>query len=77
MLFRSLELRESLAATVVMVTHELASIYAIATNSVFLDGEARTMLATGDPKRLVEESEDPTVINFLTRGTGKREVRTV
>ena len=72
-----LELRESLGATVVIVSHELASIYAIATNSVFLDSEARTMLAPGDPKRLVQECDDPTVINFLTRGTGKREVRTV
>ena len=72
-----LELRESLGATVVIVSHELASIYAIATNSVFLDSEDRTMLATGDPKRLVQECDDPTVINFLTRGTGKREVRTV
>src|SRR5207249_7796013 len=38
-----LELRESLGATVVIVTHELASIFAIATNSVFLDVEQRTM----------------------------------
>ncbi len=72
-----LELRESLGATVVIVTHELASIYAIATNSVFLDGEAKTMLATGDPKRLLRECTHPTVVQFLTRGTGKREVRTV
>ncbi|WP_448872151.1 ABC transporter ATP-binding protein [Desulfobulbus propionicus] len=72
-----LELRASLGATVVIVTHELASIYAIATNSVFLDSEARTMLATGDPKILLQQCQDPTVINFLTRGTGRREVRTV
>jgi phospholipid/cholesterol/gamma-HCH transport system ATP-binding protein len=72
-----LELRASLGATVVIVTHELASIYAIATNSVFLDSEAKTMLATGDPKILLQECQDRTVINFLTRGTGKREVRTV
>ena len=72
-----LELRESLGATVVIVTHELASIYAIATNSVFLDSESKTMLATGDPKVLLHECMDRTVINFLTRGTGKREVRTV
>ncbi|MCL2458197.1 MAG: ATP-binding cassette domain-containing protein [Desulfobulbus sp.] len=72
-----LELRESLGATVVIVTHELASIYAIATNSVFLDSEAKTMLATGDPKTLLKECADPTVLNFLTRGTGQREVRTV
>jgi len=72
-----LELRESLGATVVIVTHELASIYAIATNSVFLDSEAKTMLATGNPKLLLRECADPTVLNFLTRGTGQREVRTV
>lgn len=72
-----LELRESLGATVIIVTHELASIYAIATNSVYLDSEAKTMLATGDPKRLLQECTDPTVLKFLTRGTGKREVRTV
>ena len=72
-----LELRESMKATVIIVTHELASIYAIATNSVFLDSETRTMLATGDPKKLLKECTNPTVINFLTRGTGKLEVRTV
>ena len=49
-----LELRDSLGATVVVVTHELASIFAIASNSVFLDAEARTMVATGDPRILRE-----------------------
>jgi phospholipid/cholesterol/gamma-HCH transport system ATP-binding protein len=39
-----LELRDSLGATVVMVTHELASIFAIGTNSIFLDPETRSML---------------------------------
>src|SRR2546425_883194 len=39
-----LELRDSLGATMVVVTHELASIFAIADNSVFLDGETRTMI---------------------------------
>jgi phospholipid/cholesterol/gamma-HCH transport system ATP-binding protein len=62
---------------VIIVTHELASIYAIATNSVFLDSEAKTMLATGDPKRILRESDNPTVVNFLSRGTGQREVRQV
>jgi phospholipid/cholesterol/gamma-HCH transport system ATP-binding protein len=72
-----LELRESLGATLVVVTHDLASIYTIATNSVFLDGDSKTMLATGDPKTLLRECTDTTVLNFLTRGTGNREVRTV
>ena len=63
-----LELRDSLGATVVVVTHELASIFAIGNNSVFLDPETKTMIAGGDPKRLLAESSDPKVQNFLTRG---------
>jgi len=63
-----LELRDSLGATVVVVTHELASIFTIGTNSVFLDPETRTMIAQGDPKKLLAESPDPKVCQFLTRG---------
>jgi phospholipid/cholesterol/gamma-HCH transport system ATP-binding protein len=63
-----LELRDSLGATVVMVTHELASILTIGTNSVFLDADARTMIAQGAPKKLLAESHDPKVRQFLTRG---------
>jgi len=63
-----LELRESLGATVVVVTHELASIFAIGNNSVFLDPETKTMIASGDPKKLLAESKDPKVHRFLTRG---------
>ena len=65
-----LELRESLGTTVVVVTHELASIFAIGNNSVFLDAETRTMTAGGDPKKLRDESPDPKVRSFLTRGEG-------
>ena len=63
-----LELRDSLKTTVVVVTHELASIFAIGSNSVFLDAESRTMIATGDPKKLRDESSDPKVRSFLRRG---------
>jgi len=63
-----LELRDSLGATVVVVTHELASIFAIGNNSVFLDPDRRTMIASGDPKMLRDGCPDPTVRNFLTRG---------
>ena len=62
------ELRDSLGATVVVVTHELASIFAIGTNSVYLDPESKTMIADGDPKVLLAESTDPRVRQFLTRG---------
>ncbi len=63
-----LELRESLGATIVIVTHELASIFAIATNSVFLDAETRTMIAGGSPTELRDRSPNETVRRFLNRG---------
>ncbi len=66
-----LELRDSLGATVVVVTHELPSIFAIGNNSVFLDPETKTMIASGDPKRLLAECKDPKVQQFLTRGESK------
>jgi phospholipid/cholesterol/gamma-HCH transport system ATP-binding protein len=59
---------DSLEATVVVVTHELASIFAIGTNSVFLDPETKTMVAQGDPQVLLAEAQDPKVRRFLTRG---------
>jgi len=65
-----LALRDSLGATIVVVTHELASIFAIGNNSVFLDAETRTMLAVGDPRKLLKESDDPRIRSFLTRGEG-------
>ena len=63
-----LELRDSLGTTIVIVTHELASMFVIGNNSVFLDADSRTMIATGDPKKLRDESSDPRVKSFLTRG---------
>jgi len=63
-----LELRDSFGATVVVVTHELASIFAIGNNSVFLDADSRTMTAGGNPKELLAHSEDPKVQRFLRRG---------
>ena len=63
-----LEIRDSLGATVVIVTHELASIFAIANNSVFLDAETKTMLETGDPRELVRTSAHDKVRAFLARG---------
>ena len=65
------ELRDSLGTTVVIVTHELASIFNIADSSVFLDADTKTMLAVGNPKALRDDSPDPRIHTFLTRdGTG-------
>ena len=63
-----LELRDSLGATIAVVTHELASIFAIGDNSIFLDAETKTMIAQGDPRKLRDECPDPRVRNFLLRG---------
>ncbi|MCK9603749.1 MAG: ATP-binding cassette domain-containing protein [Candidatus Omnitrophica bacterium] len=63
-----LELRDTLGATIVVVTHELASIFAVGNNSIFLDPESKTMIASGNPKELLKNSSDPRVIKFLTRG---------
>ena len=63
-----LELRDSLGATLVVVTHELASIFTIGNNSVFLDAETRTLIGNGDPKELRKEGNDPKIVRFLTGG---------
>jgi len=63
-----LQLRDSLGATIVVVTHELASILAIGDDSIFLDADTRTAIAGGSPKELLAQSTDPRVLRFLTRG---------
>ncbi len=63
-----LQLRDTLGATFVVVTHALASIFAIGNNSVFLDTESTTIIAQGNPHDLLAHSTDPRVIRFLTRG---------
>jgi phospholipid/cholesterol/gamma-HCH transport system ATP-binding protein len=63
-----LELRASLGATIVVVTHELASIVTIGDNSIFLDVETKTLLAVGNPKTLRDASPEPKIRAFLSRG---------
>jgi len=63
-----LELRDSLGTTVVIVTHELPSIFAIGTNSVFLDNVSRKMLDRGPPTELRDHSSHASVRQFLNRG---------
>jgi phospholipid/cholesterol/gamma-HCH transport system ATP-binding protein len=63
-----LELRDSLGATFVVVTHELPSIFAIADDAIFLDGERHQLVARGNPRQLAESTTDPKVRAFLQRG---------
>jgi len=67
-----LELSETLETTVVIVTHELASIFAIGNNSVFLDTDAKTQLATGNPRDLRDGHPNFVVRNFLQRGEAEQ-----
>lgn len=61
-------LSTALSATIVVVTHDLDSIFAIGGNSVFLDAETRTVIDGGPPQTLLHESKHPNVLRFLTRG---------
>ena len=63
-----LQIRDVLGATIVVVTHELPSIFAVGNNSIFLDAQAKTMIAEGNPRDLLAHSSDPRVVRFLTRG---------
>lgn len=66
-----LQIRDSLKTTIVVVTHELESIFTIGNNSVFLDAEKRTMTASGDPKLLRDNSPDKNVRDFLSQRTNE------
>ena len=63
-----LELRSSFGTTVVVVTHELASIFAIADRAIFLDTKNKVQGAIGNPIELRDHCEKIDVRNFLMRG---------
>ena len=62
---------QALDSTVIIVSHELPSILTIGTNSVFLDAQTKTMLDSGDPKKLLASSKEEKVRQFLTRAENK------
>lgn len=63
-----LQLRDSLGITAVVVSHDLASIFAIGTNSIYLDVSSQAITASGPPAELLARTEDSTLRSFLTRG---------
>ena len=66
-----IELNRSLGTTIVVVTHELASIFAIGNNSIFLDANTKTIMARGNPNELLKNPPNEAVYEFLTRGEKK------
>ncbi len=63
-----LELRKGLGATVVIVSHELPSLFAICDDGIFLDAETKTAIAHGAPRALRDTCDHPTVRGFMERG---------
>lgn len=62
-----LQLKETTNATVVMVTHELPSIFEIANNAIYLDADSQRMIESGNPRWMQEHSEQAVVRQFLNR----------
>ncbi len=67
-----LELRETLNSTVVVVTHDLESLFLIGTDAIYLDPRTKTISARGAPRTLLETTDDPMLRTFLTRGDPTR-----
>ncbi len=62
-----IRLNETLQTTMLVVTHELDSIFAIAHRIIMLDREVKGIIAEGDPRELKEHSTDRRVLNFFNR----------
>ncbi len=63
-----LQINKTLGTTIIVVTHELPSIFAIGKNSIFLDKTIRTISARGNPNELLKNPPNRQVYEFLTRG---------
>jgi phospholipid/cholesterol/gamma-HCH transport system ATP-binding protein len=62
-----LALNESLGLTVIIVTHELDSIFKIGKRCIMLDADTKSIIARGDPRELRDNSPDPRVRSFFNR----------
>jgi len=61
------QVNKSLGTTIVVVSHELPSIFTIADRCIMLDGPSKRIIAEGDPRELRERSTDPRVHAFFNR----------
>ncbi|MGN0867793.1 MAG: ABC transporter ATP-binding protein [Oligosphaeraceae bacterium] len=66
------QLRDSLGTTVVMVTHDLDSIFAVGTQAIYLDPRSRSILGRGTPRELRDNPPAPEIRDFLTGGGAGR-----
>jgi phospholipid/cholesterol/gamma-HCH transport system ATP-binding protein len=63
-----LQVRDNFGTTIVVVSHELASIFSIADRVIMLDRAEQGIIAEGRPRDLAASSRDPRVTEFLRRG---------
>ena len=64
-----LQLRDSFGTTIVVVSHDLDSVFKVADRAVFLDIEQKTLTAIGKPSELLKHPPNPEVHAFLTRSS--------
>ena len=64
-----LRIRESLGTTIIIVSHDLASIFKVADRAIFLDYQVKTMTALGNPTDLKNDPPNEEIYRFLTRTT--------
>lgn len=62
------DINKSLGTTIVIITHELSSIFAVGKNAIFLDAETKTISARGNPKELLQNPPNRNVLHFLSGG---------
>ena len=65
------DLSSSLGITFVIVTHELASIDAIADRIIMLEKSVKGIIAEGTPEELKTSTDNPFVYNFFNRKSDK------
>jgi phospholipid/cholesterol/gamma-HCH transport system ATP-binding protein len=63
-----LALNRSMGITIVIVTHDLDSVFKVGKRCIMLDKEQRGIIAEGDPRVLRDSSDDPRVRSFFHRG---------
>ena len=63
-----MDINQSLGTTLVVVTHELDSIFTIAKNAIFIDATTQTISARGNPHELLKNPPNENIYKFLTRG---------
>ena len=70
-----IEINQSLGTTIVVITHELNSIFTIGTNAIFLDGDTKTITGYGSPKDLLKNPPNDLILEFLTRGKHEKSTK--